>query len=294
MIQQLSTTSQAHVDAPSERSNIRFRRSRLALRLFRFHPVWIWSVNLLAVAAVIVWLLLDPRFEASVEWWRFGDDGKVGSSSLRDMGDWRWLGFRNQIVVVTCSLAAMMNVLMLIGLAIGHSKSRSVRGWLIATSILALWLFVATGWQDITWLGKQHRLRVVLNEFEEAIEELKKNWPKRDDERPIIGPFMAYPIQDPSTLILLTLPKFETTNTSIAVIEGGNGIIRLELVGAEQGDWLEWHPPDSEPRSFASGLGEFYRIARYQQLGQNWYLVRYDADLSNASSWTFHSDLNGL
>ena len=55
----------------------------------------------------------------------------------------------------------------------------------------------------------------------------------------------------------------------------GDKVIRFELVGAEQGDWIEWHPDESVPASFLSGLGEPYEIERYQQLSENWFLVRY-------------------
>ncbi len=238
-------------------------------------PVWFWAINLAGVVTAVLWLLLDPRLEASVDWWRFEHAWVSSATTIRDMGDWWWLGLRNRTAVILLAIVCGSTLFMFLGLWFGPLKSRSLRAWILAVSFVGLWIAILTSWQEIAWVGKQRRLRRVIGEFEQVAVDLQNNWPAADAERPIIGPFMAYPVHGPRTLILLTLPEFENTKTSVSVIEGSRDAIRFELVGAERGDWLEWHPDGSSPDSFLGGLGEPYTIQRYQKLDRHWYLVRY-------------------
>lgn len=239
------------------------------------HPAWYWGVNLVAVMAVVFWLFNDARFEASVDWWQH-QTSSSDRTPLRDMGDWRWLGLRNQTVVALGAVVVASGLPMILGLWWGPKRGRTVKAWLVVTSIIAAWAAVCVGWQDIAWYGKQQRLRAVLQEYDQLVLQLNDGWPKRDGELPVIGPFMAYPTYQPATLIMLTLPELDNTDVSFGVIEGGDQVVRFELVGAERGDWLEWHPQDSAPANFVSGLGERYQVTRFDRLTNHWFLVRYE------------------
>lgn len=246
----------------------------------RATPTQIWITNALAATLVAVWLYLDPRFEASVSWWNYQLSSADATHSIRDMGDWRWLVFRNRSVCVLAVLAAVSFLLMIGQLAFGFSKHRNTRNWILLTSLVCIWLGILMGWKDIAWFGKRKRMQHVLQQFEPIVADFHDQWPTRDGQHPIVGPFMAYPIDGPRTLILLTLPEFQNTDTTCGVIEGSKTqqIIRFELVGSESGDWIEWHPENSQPRDFISGLLEPYYLERSQKLTDNWHLVRYRID----------------
>lgn len=254
----------------SHRPSARANSSLLSASFF-----WVWAANLLVGAAVLAWLFFDPRFEASVSWWQFQFQ-LDGSNTIRDMGDWRWLGARNLGVIVIAVTGLLSAVCLFQGMVTSSQNYRTIHAWLMIATSIGFWTAVIVNWQDVTWLGKQHRIGVALTGFDAIVSDLQKRWPDQDGERKILGPFMAYPVDSPRTLILLTLPEFDHTTTSCCVVEGGGNVLRFELVGAESGDWIEWHPSDSVPADFFSGLGEVYQLERSQRLTEHWYLVRYE------------------
>lgn len=249
--------------------------SRVWSLVCEINPIWFWSINLVAIVAAFSWLLIDARFEASIEWWQFENSVETDTRRILDMGDWWWLGLRNKFVVLLGVLVSGASMLMAIRLWFGQQDSRSLKSWLISISIVAMWVTLFTSWQDIAWFGKHQRLQSILSEFELVANDLKNDWPAADGDRPVIGPYMAYPVGNPRTLILLTLPILEKSPTTFGVIEGDDDVIRFELVGSEKGDWVEWHPNGTRPKNFFSGLGEPYTLKRFQSLTDDWYLVRY-------------------
>ena len=234
-----------------------------------------WIINLALAAGIAGWILLDARFEASVDWFRYHTFQSGDDLLLRDMGDWWWLKLRNTTTIAIASVALVSNLLMFAGLAMGSRWQRSITSWLLATSLVAIWLALALHWEDVAWIGKRYRIERFVRELAPIAENLNRDWPRCDGEREPIGPFMAYPASSPRTLILLTLPELQSGSTTFGVVEGGRGIVRFELVGVERGDWLEWHPSGTEPESFWSGLGEHYQLDKSQSLDNQWFLVRY-------------------
>ncbi|QEG22450.1 hypothetical protein [Mariniblastus fucicola] len=250
---------------------------------FTAHPFWLSSINFAAATIVVCWLFLDGRFEASVDWWRFASEANSSDIQIRDMGDWWWLSLRNKAVLAIGFVAGISTILMLVGLWVGATKSRTLQAWFVAISVLAIWLAVLPNWQEIAWTGKKFRMQGTLFEFSSIVDDLHSSWPATDGERETIGPFMAYPEGDPGTLILLTLPELETASFSFSAIEGGvDRTVRFELVGRERGDWLEWHPTNDSPGDFISGIGEVYQVARHEQLSNHWHLVRYRSGSNRA------------
>lgn len=235
----------------------------------------IWCINLLMVGGLVGWLYLDPRFDASIDWWRY-HTGEGTFDLIGNMSDWQWLTLRNAAAIILLAIATVSIVVVSYRVTMGRRHDRNTRNWLLLTSIFAMWMAILLGWQDITWLGKQHRILSMLSAFDPVVEKLRTEWPREDGELDLIGPFMAYPVGSPKTLILLTLPELQMPSTTVAVIEGGTDVIRFELVGTEHGDWIEWHPDDSQPRDFISGLYETYRLQKSRQLTPNWHLARYE------------------
>lgn len=242
----------------------------------RWHYRWWLAGNIVMSMVVVAWLFLDARFEASLDWWQFRTS--PADSELRFyMGDWWWLRLRNgalMMLVVSTGLAA---VAMLFQFVLGSPVNRTLRSAMSLVAILALWLAIGTHWEDIVWQGKQYRLSRILNEFEAATEPLRERWPQDDGELEGLGPYMAYPVGRPRTLVMLTLPQMKRFPGSFAAVEGqAGGPYRFQLVDREEGDWLEWHPEGSQPASFSGGLGELYRLLKSHRLQDGWYLARYD------------------
>lgn len=161
------------------------------------------------------------------------------------------------------------------GMLVGGRRFRSVRAWLLLTALVAGWLGFVTTWPEVYWRGQQRRVAAQLAPVEELARFLSNHWPHEDGDLPPIGPFLAYPKDNPTTLMPLRFTAIPETNLNVSAIERTNdGAIRFELVG-EAGSWLEWRPDDQSPRPFVSGLDTRYNPVRQSELAPGWFLVRY-------------------
>lgn len=245
----------------------RTRYARLALRAM-------WVVNLAALFGFIAWAYVDARF---VQTFR---TLKTEVQLFLSNGDLLFSLEPPSVriyVLRTIAFSALTSGLALFaGLLLGPRQHRRLPSWFAFVAIVALWLGAWVNWPEIAWLGQQRRLRADIAGFETMATSLRANWPKADGERPLLGPFMAYPVGKPSVLLLLTTPETPSSQIAIAAIEHSpNGRLCFQLSGAETGAWLEWHPPGSEPASFVGGLLTDYRVERYEALAPEWFLVRY-------------------
>lgn len=152
----------------------------------------------------------------------------------------------------------------------------SLRSLLVFTALVGLWCGFLLSYPWVAWQGKRLRMVRQINELEKVAEHLQSDWPATDGELESVGPFMAYPFGQPSTLLLLTPPQVNGGSAAISTIERSNeGRLRFLLSGPDGGDWVEWHPNDELPRSFVGGLDDHHELVSYLQLGRGWFLVRY-------------------
>jgi len=155
---------------------------------------------------------------------------------------------------------------------------RSLKAVLSLTALVAVWCGLAINTSSLAWYGKRTRLAWQIEEFESIVRPLRTEWPDNDGEIPGIGPYMAYPFGNPSTLVLLQPPSVSSNGFFISAVDRGvAGTIRLQLSGIHAGDWVEWHPSASSPQSFSGGLSDRHELRSSVSLGSGWYLVRYDA-----------------
>lgn len=141
---------------------------------------------------------------------------------------------------------------------------------------MGVWLWLWPSKAETAVLRQSHRLAHVAEALTPLAQQLAAAWPESDGKLEGGGAFMAYPIGKPRTLIMLELPVLGALPVSFAVVEGRpGGPIRFELTGLESGHWLEWHPPETRPRSFVGGLFELHRLEHFEPVGNGWYLVRY-------------------
>ena len=238
---------------------------------------WVALHFWLAVAAVL-WLFLDARFEASLDWWHFQNAAATPGEMLDyHMADWWWLRLRNSVLMVLIGMCGLATVAMVLQFVFGTAIQRGLRAMMGLIMVVAIWLAIGTHWQDIVWQGKQYRLSQILTEFQVATEPLREQWPQQDGDLEGLGQFMAYPVGRPRTLLMLTMPQMKSFPGTFASVEGQpGGPFRFELVDQEEGDWLEWHPAGSYPATFTGGLGDLYRLKKSHALHDGWYLARYD------------------
>ncbi len=248
--------SERHLDRQSDESASTWLRRR-----FAGSPRSLWFTNLTLLVAAVIWVFADPRLHQILS---------RGGSLASHWNEWPIAG-----MLVLCLLAALLLVWLLLGLWLGTSQFRQLRSLIVIISLISLWLGYAMNCQSIAWHGRRVRVSPYVATVEKLCTPLEQQWPQIDGTIQGIGPFMAYPIGRPTTLILLTPPTVTEDGPSISAIErSSDGAIRFELSDLDGRDWLEWHP-QSLPSSHIGGLGEEREMTRFSSLSDNWFLVRY-------------------
>lgn len=235
-----------------------------------------WVIQSALLAACLVWAFVDPRF---------AEVARLVSAGLESSGGSLETLRRNATALgaVRTGLAGTITV-SLLAAAVAQGAQwlwRSprifrLRTLLRATLLVACWSALLANHSAITWQGTRLRLKWELSHVRATAARLQTEWPTEDGELPAWGPFMAYPIGDPQTLILLTPPAIDHWETTVnSVDRARDGTLRFRLGGHPADDWLEWHPSGGVPASFTGGLEDHHWIQRSASLGDDWYLVRY-------------------
>src|SRR3954451_23469949 len=100
---------------------------------------------------------------------------------------------------------------MLGSLFAGSARFRTTRTWLVFMAIVCGWLGLAVSWPTVYWFGQQQRMKSALPAARSVVQALRKGWPKVDATLPDIGPFLAYPVDEPTALMPLSEAKFPKT-----------------------------------------------------------------------------------
>lgn len=221
-----------------------------------------FGVNLALLAAVAAWLFLDPKLTALV---------MVGPAP--NWSQWTW---QECVFTILLGFAAASFGVMGLSFIFGGKDCRRPKTMLAIATLLGCWLGLAVNSSEFNWQGKRWRLRNLGATLDPVVADLTKRWPGDDGERPVLGPFMAYPIGKPTTLLLLKPPQVSDNGILINAVERvHDGAIKFGLAGREPGDWLEWHPTASQPASHVGGLVEPFELKRLTKISEHWYLVRY-------------------
>lgn len=230
-------------------------------RLYHVSPLVYWAANLLLLGLSIVIVFLDERIHAV----------------LRAEPAWTEL-FRapgsGPLLFGACFLGIINLILLIAGLWIGTPTFRQLKSLAVLIALISFWLGFVLNCRNIAWQGRSWRLARYVAFFDRCAQPLETRWPARDGELPDIGPFMAYPVGRPRTLILLTPPQVFDGGPAVRAIErADSGALRFELSDRE-GDWIERHVA-GRPESHVGGLYEQRQLARATPLVSGWYLVRY-------------------
>ncbi|TWU21278.1 hypothetical protein [Bythopirellula polymerisocia] len=246
---------------------VRVLLSRQAVRIY-------WIVNVALLLGLIVWICRDGKFSQAAR--LTAQLTPWNESNLQYGALPSHLATRVQILHAMITVGLVTAAGIMLSLFWGASPNRSIRSWLALMFALAAWLTLYTSWSDFAWRAQAWRMQTSLPAMEKLATTLLENWPSQDGQLPEIGPFNAYPIGKPRTLMLLTKPKPSGTSVQISTIERGEGDdLFFQLTDNDEGATLARFPQGSEPQAFFSGLEGEYQPVRHRALGQNWFLVQY-------------------
>jgi hypothetical protein len=250
--------------------------SRL-LRLARWGFVAAWLVNGALLVAAVWWIAATPDAVRQI------DAGWSRIEALATAPTSEPWSFSLSLAIAT-GVMTVSGALMLLSVLVGPRSLRSMRQWLLLVLIVAAWLTLGVSRHEVSWRGQQHRIASDLKRIEPFLAQLSHHWPTTDGDSELLGPFLAYPRAQPTTLLLAGVQPLPGTNLLLNAIEKtADGAIRLELGGEEHGGWIEWRPTGDEPSSFVSGLETAYSVRQRARLAPDWYLVRYDTGRATGS-----------
>lgn len=257
---------------------LKSKRGGVAIRrLANVGLTFCWTLNVMLLVAAFVWVYRDGRSRSMIEQAKslltFDD-----ASSLRQVFETYGVAPPVWIVFVAALIASVTLAGMFCGLFLGAGPFRSVRMWLVFTAMAAGWLGFVVSWPEVYWHGQRQRMSTLLTPVEALAVKLNTNWPIEDGYMEEVGPFLAYPKGNPTTVLPLQTITFPNTKLQFSAIERTkDGTIRFELSGKERGAWLEWRADDNAPAAFVGGLETSYNVTRQQRLAPRWFLVRYRA-----------------
>lgn len=265
--------------SPSSTRWSRFLARALWLRdlVLGKHPVILWSINAGLLLLLAAWIVWDARFTATWDQLEYEIGLTPDSSKLDEFASTFLLQWKIYLLGGILAISVLSLGLMTFGLTMGARGHRALSSWMVVLSLACCWLGLATGWDEMIWVGKRLRIDAHVAAFQPISDSLRKDWPTADGVNRQLGPFMAYPAGKPKTLILLTTPDIAQHGLTFSSVEKADeGGIRFQLSGKERGVWLEWHPRGQAPASFVGGLLEPHFLKRTVSLGDGWYLARYE------------------
>jgi hypothetical protein len=238
--------------------------------------ITLWCVNFALLVGLCVWAFVDARFGPTAHFLKADTQRLLGQSSHVWTYRSRALEPRLHALFWTLVSGGVSGVILFVTMFFGPRRHRRMRSWLLFTGLLAGWLTALVSWPEIAWRGQQRRLQAELAGFERLAQSLRDDWPRRDGERPGLGPFNAYPVGKPRMLMMSTWAPHWPGEIPIARVElTFGGALCFQLTGDESGAWLEWHPLGEKPTSFVGGRQDNHRLERSTPLGRGWFLVRY-------------------
>jgi hypothetical protein len=229
-------------------------------RFFNYVVGFAWVINAGLLLAAFGWVYLFGQSRGIVELMKYqiGYADPTAGIVVRDPSR---LNSGVSIGIIAGVAAVGTAIVMLASLFAGCARFRTTRIWLVFMAIVGGWLGLAVSWPTIYWFGQQQRIKSALPAADAMAQALRKGWPNVDATLPDIGPFLAYPVNEPRALMPLSEAKFPKTGLRFSAVERtGDDVLRFELAGAELGAWLEWREDGSEPRSFVGGLDGHYVV----------------------------------
>ncbi|WP_425400502.1 hypothetical protein [Aeoliella sp.] len=228
-----------------------------------------WLANLALLVGVAWWIASDAASLRTLEAaWRSASSSR--SSVLPQLPDSTSMQLLAAGVMGT-------GLMMLASVLVGPRSFRTVRSWLLLVAVIAMWTSLGIARGDLYWLGQQHRLASELPALNQLVDHLRTDWPEDETGTEVLGPYLAYPKPNPTTLLLATNAPLAGSKLTISAVERSPaGSICLELAQEESPAWIEWRPARDDPSSFISGLETRYEVDEFAEIAPHWFLVRYE------------------
>src|SRR5688572_9309039 len=116
----------------------------------------LWIVNLLAFAAICVWILVDGRFPQTVDVLRAVVLQRFDGNLPQNLA---WVPSRLPYVMLLGAIAVGSGIGIFISLFFGAKAHRRVRSWLAFTVLAAAWLTLAVTWREMAWQSQSLRMK---------------------------------------------------------------------------------------------------------------------------------------
>jgi hypothetical protein len=240
--------------------------------VLRHRGLIVWLLILIHVLSwfgLAVWNFFDPRLEriAVDNLWpvAWPSSGATSTQSLVN-------GVQGILLVAGLSGLGLVTSLLW-----APVRFRSLRFIGVLLVFVSGWMALASQWQQIAWWGHRQRAMPSLEFLDRVAADLSREWPRHDGESTFIGPFMAYPIGAPETLILLRPAKLGDEPGYLAAVDRDRqrGVLRFEVTDGYQTFWLEHQPRGTDrPGSFVNGIGAQYEVESWIGLNSQWRLSR--------------------
>ena len=185
-------------------------------------------------------------------------------------------GFTEVLLCISVVFAMFGLLGILVNLFVGPPWHRTLKVWLAYLALVSAWCGLAVSWDSLYWYGQTQRIRTQICAYEPVARLLRTNWPEEDGSHALLNSYRVYAQGDSHTLMppaAVTPPGARVPYVSI--VRSDRRALRFQLAGSETGAWLEWHPQESSPESFESGVYSHRELIRQRELIPDWYLVRY-------------------
>lgn len=230
------------------------------VRLPSFAVAYAGSVATLVAFAG--WAFLDFAFCHLVVFWH---------------GTWDQLGSRQVVFIALGVVAVAMTASVLLRLFVGEVHSRSLKGHLLAVTLVGAWLGLVLAHERISWTGFVWRVQRMLPGLKQDANVLSAQWPTENGELPYLGRYHVFHPHVPHLYLEDWTPERRLTllgGPFVYLVQDG---IRFDL---DFSRWVEYRPDrNGSPPLDASGEAELYLPYRMKsiKLERNWFLVWQEA-----------------
>lgn len=238
-----------------------------------------FAINLVLLLSLAFWIWRDASFGTLIELVQF-DLGIVEDPgfNLREFHAWNQLGPRILALLIICAGAFVSGALLVWRVVAGNTRDRSIRSWLLVTSMIAFWVSLFMAREQLADAGFRWRASQIAAGTLEDAQALLAAWPEANARLPSIG---EVSVVSANPKLLIVMPS--TSRHPWPMTEHiEQWIYRTDEQGVAfaVGDaWIEYCPGSERPRGSGQiplPLGAIRLHATgYTLIAPDWFLVTY-------------------
>lgn len=232
-----------------------------------------------ALVAFVAWILVDASFNVILELLLI-DAGLRPDAVLALQSEQGWARFAARLVVFggLALIAILGMTVVCVRAFFGRPKERSISSLLILITLVAGWLGLFVGYEDLRWHGFRYRLRRQMPALQLTANKLSRAWPENDGYLPGVGKY-CHDRAKQRILIVdsngQSFPMVETVGNFVRRTRRGNICFHLQ---SRPEQMLEFYPHGGSPVSYVdefNGWPVEHELLREEQLGRDVYLTTY-------------------